>query len=135
MKYLQSISACLPFLLACATSAQSTGNSSWQGVWQSQLEGQPGVTLTLAEDGGQLAGTIVFYVVSRDGGTAHVIGSSVHWVHPHIDGNTLSFQVKRKSDAKQLDMAVMLMDGEKARLQCVNCGNDSSTAVMVKSRP
>ena len=51
----------------------------WVGVWEGQLDGKPGVTVTLGNDTGDLQGTIVFNVVTREGGgDAHVIGHDAH---------------------------------------------------------
>jgi hypothetical protein len=136
MKQSKFISACLALLIACAASAQSNNHASWLGVWQGELDGQPGVTLTLAEEAGELGGTVVFNMVSRESGTPQVVGSTVHMVmHPRVEGNTMSFDVKRPSDGKQLQMAVVMVGSEKMKIQCVNCGDDRATAELVKSRP
>jgi len=136
MRQSKFIPACLAVLIVCAAPAQSTNHASWLGVWHGELDGQPGVTLTLAEEAGKLGGTVVFNMVSRENGTPQVVGSAVHMVtHPSLDGNTLSFQVKRASDAKQLQIAVVLIGSDKMKMQCVNCGDDSTSAELVKSRP
>jgi hypothetical protein len=136
MRHSKLISSSLALLLACAARAQSTNRTPWVGVWQGELEGQPAVTLTLAEDNSELGGTIVLNMVSREGGTPHVIGSTVHMVlHPIVEGNNLSFDVKRPSDAKLLKMAVVLEENGKMKLECVNCGPDHATTELVKSRP
>jgi hypothetical protein len=136
MRHLKRISSSLALLIACAGHAQSTNHTSWLGVWQGELEGQPAVTLTLAEDNGELGGTVVLNMVSREGGTPHVIGSTVHMVtHPSIEGNTLSFDVKRPSDAKLLKMAVVLEANGKMEIECVSCGDDHATTELMKTRP
>jgi hypothetical protein len=67
-------------------------SARWVGVWQGQLEGVPGVVLTLGDDPGEVSGTIVFTAI-RDG---NIAGHATHVIlHPHVNGNTLSFQVKR----------------------------------------
>ncbi len=114
---------------------QASDQSSWIGVWNSTLGGQPGVILTLADDQGQLGGTIVFNVIIGPPANAHIAGSDVLLVtHPRLEGDTLSFQVTRSSDAKQLQIAVKSIDSDRAELKCLNCG-DSPTATMVKFRP
>jgi hypothetical protein len=136
MRQMKLIPNALALLMACAAQAQSTSHNSWLGVWQGELDGQPGVTLTLAEEDGELGGTVVFNAVSRENGTAKVIGSTVHMVnHPSVDGNTLSFEVKRPSDAKLLKMAVVMEGNDKMKIQCVNCGDDRATAELARSRP
>src|SRR5215469_5038786 len=56
--------------ITCMLAAQSKGFEQWVGVWEGQLEGQPGVTITLGRDAGELQGTIVFNVVARENGEA-----------------------------------------------------------------
>ena len=115
--------------------AQGASPSSWVGVWTSTLGGQPGVTLTLAKDGDQLGGTVVFYVVVGPPPNAHVAGSDVLLVnHPRLDGNTLVFQLNRSSDGKVLQVATRYVDDDKLELRCLNCGG-SPTAMLTRSRP
>ncbi len=124
------------YLSSYASSAQPASQSSWLGVWNGKLEGLPGVTLTLAEDAGQLGGTVVFNMIVGRDSTAHIAGSSVHLLrHPQLAGDTLSFQVLRTGGAKLLQMEATYVDSEKLKLQCLNCGDDSPTAELVKSRP
>lgn len=126
---------CMAALFACAY-AQGSGNTSWVGVWQGELDGQPGVTLTLAQDTGDLEGTIVLNLVSREGGTPQVIGSDPHvLMRPHVEGNTLSFRVKRASDSQELRMEVKFDDGRKVELRCLNCGPDSPTTELLRIQP
>ena len=115
--------------------AQAGGNAAWVGVWQGELDGQPSVTLTLAEDTGELGGTVVFNMVSREDGSARVIGSEAHvLMHPHIDGETLSFQVKQTRNNRELQVAVTITAACKAQLRCLNCGEDSPAAELVRAR-
>jgi hypothetical protein len=120
---------------SCAVWAQSVSHSSWLGVWNGQLDGQPGTTLTLADDTGQLGGTVVFNLVIKQDSIAHVVESDAHvLMHPRLEGDTLSFQVLRASDAKLLQIEAKFVDREKLELRCLNCG-DGPTAELVKSRP
>jgi hypothetical protein len=64
--------------VSCLLASETRNYEQWVGVWQGELDGQPGVTVTLGRDSGDLQGTIVFNVVSRDGGQAHVIGHDAH---------------------------------------------------------
>jgi hypothetical protein len=122
-------------LLACAY-AQGSGNAPRVGVWQGELDGQPGITLTLAQDTGELEGTVVLNLVSREGGAPHVIGSEAHTlVHPHIDGSTLTFQLIRTKDSKEIRMEVKFSENGKAQMRCLNCGADSPTAELLRNQP
>ena len=129
------VMGCLATLLACAH-AQGGGNASWVGVWQGEMDGQPGVTLTLAQVTGALGGTVVLNMVSREGGAPHVIVSEPHvLMHPHLDGNILSFQVIRSKDSKEMRMEVKFSDDEKAQIRCLNCGSDSPTTALLRIHP
>ncbi len=124
------VSGCLAMMLTCAA-AESASDAPWIGVWQGKLEGLPGVILTLADDTGELGGSIVFNAV--DSSHTRVVESEAHvLMHPHVDGASLSFQVKRTGDflkrsvdARELQMTVTLVEGGKAQLRCLNCGSDS----------
>lgn len=121
--------------LLCASSwAQTVSESSWIGVWNGTLEGQPGVTLTLADDHGQLGGTIVFNFIIGPPPNSHIGGSDTHMVgHPQLKGDTLSFQVTR-GDGKLLQLVGKLIDSDRVEMRCVNC-EDSPVTTMVKFRP
>lgn len=94
------------------------------GVWEGQLDGQPSVILTLAEDTGALEGTLVLNGVSRDGGQPHIAVRESHvLVHPLLEGPTLSFRVKRlDSSSPLMDLTVTLKAGGNATIHCLNCG-------------
>jgi len=80
------------------------------------LEGFPGVVLTLGDDLGDLSGTVVFTAI-RNGSVA---GHVTHVImHPHANGNRLSFQVKRPDDAEDIvDMILNLSGDGKGQLVC-----------------
>ena len=110
------------------TESSSTASSArWVGVWQGQLEGLPGVVLTLGDDQGDVSGTIVFTAI-RNGSAA---GHATHVIlHPHVDGNRLSFQVKRPDGAEDvLDMSLNLSGDGKGELICQKCGTAAPIAM------
>jgi hypothetical protein len=112
--------------LMCAIADEHKSYEQWVGVWQGELDGQPGVIVTLARDTGKLAGTIVFNLVSREGGAAHVIGHDAHALtHVRSDHNTLGFHVIRLSDGRDLHLTMRLSNDGKAQLQCADCGGPS----------
>jgi hypothetical protein len=126
--------ASIAIALGVSAAAQSAGNTPWVGLWHAELDGQPAVTLTLAEDTGALGGTVVFNIVSRGGGQPHVIASEPHVVlGPRIDGNTLAFQIK-KLDGGLLSFAVELSSAGKAQIHCLNCGADAPVAELVRDQ-
>jgi hypothetical protein len=118
------------------TAPSETGhNSQWIGMWQAQLDGQPGVILTLGDDTGQLAGAVVFNLVSREGGQAHVIGHDAHvLMNPRVDGDTLHFQVVRRGDNRLLEMTVRMTAEGAAKFKCQNCGDDALVVDIVREQ-
>ena len=118
----------MPSLFAQAGSGNSPLTEKWVGVWQGQLEGIPGVVLTLGDDLGEVSGTIVFTAI-RDG---HVAGHATHAIlHPHVDSNTLFFKVKRPGDPSViLEMSMVLADAGNGQLICVKCDGVSPIALV-----
>jgi hypothetical protein len=132
------LSKLLSMAVVCASSyaafGQTPAQSSWVGVWNGTLDGQPAVTLTLAEDHGQLGGTIVFNIVMRQP-QPHVRGTDPLMVaQPQLKGDTLLFQVTRTRDHKQLQISAKQLDNQHVELQCLNCG-DGPVATLVKFEP
>lgn len=118
--------------LACATlvSAQAPTEPSWVGVWEGKLDGQPGLTVTLGRDTGELGGTIVFNVVAKAQGEseAHVIGHDAHVMTDLQPGpDSLSFQVTRRGDGHLLHLTLRRTGEKKAALICADCGGPSLT--------
>jgi hypothetical protein len=121
-------------LLMYAAAAETPVNSKWDGVWQGRLDGQPSVTLTLAEDTGELGGTLVLNVVEKEDGQARVAAIEPHvLVHPRLDGNLLSFTVRRL-DGDPANFTVVLTPEGNARIHCTNCGTDAPVVDMTKGQ-
>ena len=87
--------------------------SSLRGVWRGTLDGLPGVTLTLANDTGELGGTVVFYGVN---GAEHkiVIIQPHMLLNPQLEGNTLNFRIKFGGDRTGFARVTVLFNGDKA---------------------
>ena len=117
------------YTFQCALAAQTSNFEQWVGVWQGELEGQPGVTITLGRDTGDIQGTIVFNVVARnDGEQPHIIGHDAHVLtHASLDGSTLAFQVIRLGDARDLHLTMRMTESNQAVLDCSECGGPGST--------
>jgi hypothetical protein len=132
--------AALAAASACLAAAQATGDSQaspWIGVWQGTLDGQPGTTLTLARDTGELGGTLVLDMVERDAdGHAYVAASEPHTLmHPRLEGDTLTFSVRQPPNGGQLrHFAVALTPEGKARIHCTDCGQGAPVVDMERSR-
>jgi hypothetical protein len=116
------------------TAAQSIDkpfiHPAWTGVWQSNLDGVPAVTLTLANDAGEANGTIVFHAIKKENGHAYSFSTEPHTlIHPRIEGNTLSFQVIRgNGSAEVLNMSAELGNDGNVQFACSNCGPDGTKA-------
>src|SRR5579863_6314938 len=125
----------LSLTLTLPAVAQPTFASPWVGLRQAELDGQPGVILTLGDDNGQLAGGVVFNVVSGDGGQPHVIGHDAHaLMNPRIEGDTLHFQVIRRGDRRKLEITARMTAEGKATFHCENCGGDALAVEITRER-
>ena len=123
--------ASLAFLTALPLAAQSPKLSPL-GVWQGTLDGVPGVTLTLANDSGEIGGTVVFNAINGD---AHkIVFIEPHTLlHPKLEGNTLTFQIKFGGDRTSLARVTVTFNADnKAQLHCLDCGPDSPTTELIR---
>jgi hypothetical protein len=137
MKTRMFVVACAAIALASAVGAGTNSvHANWVGVWQGKLDGQPSVELTLADDAGDLGGTIVFHAIRKDDTGPHVFSTEPHTLmHPHVDGYKLSFEVKRgNGSAEILDMTVELGKGGKAEFRCSNCSEDGTRAELERAQ-
>src|ERR1700761_7620712 len=95
MKPVQLVLLFTAVAVSAVVAAQSSPQNNWVGIWQADSDGLRTSTLTLATDTGQLGGTIVLDMLSRDGGHAHVVASEPHvLVNLRADQTTMSFDVK-----------------------------------------
>jgi hypothetical protein len=138
MKPRESSLATAALLLACAAAAQAPATATWKGVWQGELDGQPSVILTLADDSGSLGGTVVFNAIERQTqGPPRVASIQPHLLlDPQAKGDTLSFQIMRPDHSETpLKFTVMLDGNDKAHIHCLNCGPDAPVAGLVRMQP
>ncbi|HEX4321688.1 MAG TPA: hypothetical protein VHZ52_12330 [Acidobacteriaceae bacterium] len=137
-----------PWTALAAAANQTNGASgihAWTGVWQVKETNKPGVVITLADDSGALIGTIVFDIYKQQ--TNEHIGTEPRTVvNPHLEGNTLAFQVRRilkpqlKGDppiSEQapdptdiVDMTLVPTTENKATLNCPKCGANAPTELV-----
>jgi len=125
---------CVGMIALCSAASQSDTEAGWVGVWQGELDGQPSVILTLAEDTGTLEGTLVLNIINREDGQARVVAHEPHvLVHPRLEGPTLSFQLKRlDASSPMMDFTVTLKAGGSATIHCLNCGKDAPVVEITK---
>jgi len=149
---MKSIALTFALLLTSATAFSQTNPaaklsramSDWTGVWEVKQTGKPGITITLADDGGALTGTIVFEVMNRETDKRIAIEPRTV-VNPHLEGSALTFQVRRilkphlkddttsADDKPETDIADMTLTPTaegKATLTCAKCGEASPTEVV-----
>ena len=108
----------------------------WTGVWQGNLDGVPAVILTVANDAGEVNGTIVFHAIKNENGHAYSFSTEPHTlIHPRVEGNTLSFQVIRgNGSAEVLNMSVELNKDGNIQFTCPNCGPEGSKAELERTQ-
>jgi len=122
--------ASLALLTALPLAAQSPKTSPL-GVWQGTLDGLPGVILTLANDSGEIGGTVVFNALNGD--LHKILLVEPHTLlHPKLEGNTLNFQIKFAGDRTGLARVTVVFNGDKAQLHCLDCGPDSPIAELIR---
>jgi hypothetical protein len=117
-----------------AAMAQSQPNAEWLGVWHAELDGQPSVILTLADDTGALGGTLVLNLIEKEpGGSAHVVQTDAHvLINPHADQNLLSFACKKPSGELIHFAAARGADGG-VTIHCLDCGAGAPTVQLTRS--
>lgn len=122
--------ASLAFLTALPLVAQSPKLSPL-GVWRGTLDGLPGVTLTLANDSGEIGGTVVFNAINGD--SHKILFIEPHTLlHPKLEGDTLTFQIKFGGDRTGLARVNVVFLADKAWLHCLDCGADSPVAELTR---
>lgn len=116
-------------VLACATmaAAETKSGAEWVGVWQAELDGETGLVVTLGNDSGNVGGTIVFNIVARDkeasGSRPHILGRDAHFMNNlRVDGDTLTFEVFRQSDGRDLHLKIQRKSANSANFECDECG-------------
>jgi hypothetical protein len=100
------------------------------GIWRAMLEGKPGTILTLADDSGEIGGTLVMYGLNPETGNVAVMEAHT-LVHPRMDGHTLTFQVRRP-DTNMMTFRVEFKTADKAEIHCTSCGEDAPVAELTK---
>ena len=100
MKKIAIAFGCSLTFVAVPLVAQST-KAAPLGVWHGSLDGLPGVTLTLADDSGEIGGTVVFHAIN--GEPPRVFSIEPHLLlHPKLEArrqySLLSGEAWRRSN-------------------------------------
>ena len=99
--------------------AQSATNASWVGVWKGELNGLPSLIVVLADDGGPLGGTVVFYQVNGGflGDTPQILTKEPHvMLKPEMNGNVLTFRVRASKEGQEHPFSMTLTADARAYL-------------------
>lgn len=97
----QAILVCVAMAMTTMAGLAQTSSASAapiEGVWRCQMEGLPAVTLTVTDEGGSLAGAVLFYLHRREPGqpVTATPGVPEPLFNPRFDGKTLTFQVSHR---------------------------------------
>ena len=81
-----------------------------------------------------IEGRLVLNIISRDSGSPHIIAQEAHvLLRTHTRGDSLTFQVKRiDRSLTPMEFAVEQTNADRARIHCVNCGEDAPTVKITK---
>jgi hypothetical protein len=85
--------------LSCACLAFAADKySAVTGVWRAQMDGLPALTMTISDEGGELTGAILFYLIRRNDGQPprSSPGSPEPMFNLKFDGESLDFRVSHR---------------------------------------
>ena len=85
-------------LISAAGGKQQPDNPDLLGVWRANEGTLPSITLHVTNEGGTLAGAIVFYLIRREAGKEPTSSPGIPGplLNPKLDGNTLNFEVSHR---------------------------------------
>src|SRR6266853_2042336 len=96
--------------LSCAGVAFAADKySAGAGVWRAQMDGPPALTMTISDEGGELTGAILFYLIRRNDGQPprSSPGSPEPLFNLKFDGKALDFRVShRRAHGNTIDPPV-----------------------------
>jgi hypothetical protein len=83
------------FLVIVLAAGPLWAGSPFAGRWMGEIEGLPGVRLTVQEDQGRLSGSIVFYLIVKDEKGAHVDSDyKADLLNVTAKGRRMTFEVR-----------------------------------------
>jgi hypothetical protein len=89
----------IAMLLGWACLALAAGkNDALTGVWRGQIDGLPALVMTISDEGGELSGAVLFYLIRRDPGQPprSTPGVPEPMFNVRFDGQTLEFRVSHR---------------------------------------
>ena len=90
---------CLCLMLSGAGVAAAAGKyPAVTGVWRGRMEGVPAVVITISDEGDELTGAMLFYLVRREQGQPprSAAGSPEPMFNLKFDGKALDFRVSHR---------------------------------------
>jgi len=85
--------------IGCVSAALGAdGNSAVAGVWRAQMEGLPALEMNISDEGGELTGAIVFYLMRHDDGQPprSSPGGPTPMFNMKFNGRELEFRVSHR---------------------------------------
>ncbi|MBI3696870.1 MAG: alpha/beta hydrolase [Acidobacteria bacterium] len=105
------------------------------GTWEGQMHGQPGATLNIQSQGGELSGTVVFYMFRDDGGGPRVTGKTeLPLVDPKLEGGVLRFKVKHHDHGGAVSFEMRLTGENEAVLKRLTENEGPNNLKMVRKK-
>jgi hypothetical protein len=89
----------LLFVAGCLGVASAAHDfSAITGVWRGQMDGLPAIEMTISDEGGELTGAIVFYLIRHNDGQPprSSPGGPEPLFNMKFDGTTLDFKVSHR---------------------------------------
>jgi hypothetical protein len=85
----------LHFTCICSRVSASGDNGFFTGVWRGKIDDVPGITMLISDEGGDLTGAVLFYLIRGDDGQhpRSIPGDPEPMFHMKLNGNSLDFQV------------------------------------------
>lgn len=96
---LRAIPLLLVATLICSCGMFASGNNDLvTGVWRGKIDGLPGITMVISDEGGNLTGAVLFYLIRRKNGQPpwSVPGDPEPMFHLTLNGDSLDFQVSHR---------------------------------------
>ncbi len=82
-------------LMSVVAAGSLWAGSPLSGRWMGEIEGLPGVRLTVKEDQGKVSGSIVFYLIVKDKKGTHIDGDyTADLLNVTAKGKRITFEVK-----------------------------------------
>jgi hypothetical protein len=88
----------LALALGGASALTGADASTVTGVWRAQVDGVPALVMTFSDEGGELTGAILFYMIRRDEGqpVRSIPGHPEPLFNLKFDGRALDFKVSHR---------------------------------------